>query len=564
MKIKEVKCPNCSANVKVKNNNKGICEYCHSEIILDDETIKVEHRGTIEINDDTSLEIAKVTLNKFKDYDKSLFLYRQLLYKYAHKDEVYIGLIRSITKDFQSNINYYQLNEINEYWQKYISLANNENITKYEDSIKELNKNYWYNELIDKTNNFNSKIKGRKIEDIEKIYRNYLNYCNEIEKETVNRKYNPYLKEYSLFLQEITKKRKKFIKLFISSIVIILLIIITFFLTEKTNQLSKSIKLSEFNEHYYVIKNDYQYFQKYFKDTISDLTITNINLNNEKKTIDITVSLKNILIEKTKIFNFKVVDDTGPIITPTSCKFTDTDTVNLYECFTLYDFTDGYISSEKAIINKNNIDFKKEGNKTITVSIADKDGNTNELKINVLITKTPIELQLNITDKMIVGNTYNLSYNITPNNVSNKEITYRYDEDLFEINNNKITALKKGQGEICITSNYDNTKKQCKNINLELQCKNTYIFKFDGSKEETITSNEVFCPGTYKIYASVMNKNDFYHLDIKPKGEFIGDTMTIYKNSSFLNEEGKKYNLTEGYTITTEIGIKEVKLVKQK
>lgn len=254
----------------------------------------------------------------------------------------------------------------------------------------------------------------------------------------------------------------------------------------------------------------------------------------------------------------------GPVISPTSCKFTDTDTINVYECFTLFDFTDGKINTNKAKVNTEGIDFKTIGKKTITVTAVDNDGNENKLNVPIIITHTPIELALNLSDTLIVGNTYNLSSTITPNTVSNTSVTYTYDENIVAINNGKINALKKGQTEVCAISNYNNEVKQCKKINLELQCRDTYTFKFDGSKEEVITSDENFCPGTYSIYASVMNKDKFYYLEIKQKDKFSGDRLTIYKNSSFLNEEGSKYNLTKGYTITTEVGITQVKLIKQK
>ena len=92
MKLKELKCPNCNAKLNIKPiDTTGICPYCNSEFILDDEVIKVKHEH--EIIDDTSLEIALTTLNKFKDYEKAESLFKLLLYIYAHKEEIYIGLI---------------------------------------------------------------------------------------------------------------------------------------------------------------------------------------------------------------------------------------------------------------------------------------------------------------------------------------------------------------------------------------------------------------------------------------------------------------------------------------
>lgn len=566
MKIKKIKCPNCDANISIKENEtRGVCEYCNSEFIIDDETIKIEHTGTIEVTDDTSLKVANTTLNQFKDYDKSLLLYKRLLYKYAHKKEVYIGLIRSITRDFSiDNLASYQLNEINDYFKKYTSLATDKEIKKYEEHIKTLNKNYWYTTLVKGTNNFDATKNGEDVDVIESYHKNYLKYCSKDEKIKLETQYKKYITDYKLFVTNRDKKKKNIIKLIIGIIIAILLISIIFLLTENTKGVTKSIKLSEINEHYYVTQNDYQYFKKYFKDTFSEMKITDVKLNNNEKTVSITVSLKNVLIDKKETFEFDIIDDMGPVISPLSCKFTDTEEVNIYDCFTLYDFTDGVIDVKEANIKVEGIDFKTVGTKSINVVAKDKDGNESSLDISVIITKTPIELKFNLSEKLTVNKTYNLSYSITPNNVSDTSVKYTYDKNLIKIKNGKLTPLKKGQTEVCAVSNYNSDVKVCKNVKLELQCKDTYTFSFDGSKEETITSDEVFCPGTYRIYASVMNSNEFYHLKITPKGEFSGDTLTIYKNSSFLNEEGSKYALTSGYTITTDIGITKVRLVKQK
>jgi len=566
MKLKDVKCPNCNANVAIKENaKKGKCEYCQSEFLIDDGTVKIEYTGTIEVTSDTSLKIANATLDKFKDYEQASVLYRSLLRKYAHKPEVYIGLIRSITHDFKvEDFNTYQVEELNEFWDRYIRIADNKDISKYEKSFNELNKKHWYKKLLESTNNFNSKTKNKSIDIIEKYYNNYIKYSAKNEKENLDFKYKPFRRDYELYLKELNNNRKRIIKGILLIIAGILLYGILFFLTENTKTKVDSLKLSEVNEHYYNIEKDYQYFEKFFKDTISELSVKDVKLNNEDKTVSITVNLKNFLSDRNKVFNFKIVDDMGPVISPTSCTFNDTEEVDVYKCFTLYDFTDGAIDSNKARLDVFGIDLKKDGIKNVIVTVADKEGNENTLSVPVIITKTPIELSFEVNDNLVVGNTYDLSYSVKPNIVSDTKVTYTYDDKLVKISNNKVTALKKGKTEICAVSNYNNEIKKCKSVNLELQCKDTYVFNFDGSKEDIIVSDENFCPGTYKIYASVMNRDKFYHLSIKPKNSFIGESLTIFKNSSHLNEEGQKYVLTEGYSITTEIGITQVKLVKQK
>lgn len=566
MKIKSIKCPSCNANISIKDNaTKGVCEYCQSEFIIDDNTVTIEHTGTIEITDDTSLKVANTTLNQFKDYDKSLLLYKSLKYKYAHKKDIYIGLIRSITRDFSiNNITIFQLVEINNYWSKYITLATDKDIAKYEEKINELNKNFWYNSLIKKTNNFNVLTTKEPINLIEEAYNNYSKYCDKKEKTILDYKYKQYIKDYKKLIEEKKEKKRHITKIIILSIILVLLAIVIFLLTEAPRKNVKEIKLSEINEHYYNIKSDYKYFEKYLKNTVSEMEVTDVTLNKEKKTVDITVSLKNIISQKRKIVTFDITDDMGPIITPTNCKFTDTETTDVYSCFTLYDFTDGEIDSKKAIVNTEGINFKTAGTKTIKVSATDKDGNENKLNVNVIITKTPIELTLNINENLNVGDTYNLSYSITPNIVSDTSISYTYNKNLVAINNGKLTALKKGKTEICAVSNYNNSIKQCKNINLILQCKDIYTFSFDRSKAETITADENFCTGTYQIYADVLNTDTMYSIKIKPKDALTGDFLTVYKKSSFFNEEGNKYMFGQGSTITTEMGITKIKLVKVK
>ena len=137
-------------------------------------------------------------------------------------------------------------------------------------------------------------------------------------------------------------------------------------------------------------------------------------------------------------------------------------------------------------------------------------------------------------------------------------------ENLVTFENNNFRVLKKGNTEICAISNYNEEIKKCKNVNLELICKDTYNFSVNGSKEVTITAGESFCTGTYKIYATVTNKNNFYTIKVKPKDSHTWESLTIYKNSSFLNDEGNKYVLSEGDSIITDIGITSIKLVKTK
>ncbi len=78
MKIVKLACPNCGSKLKVENDKKNItCDYCHSELYLDDETqkyeiviknkLKIEGISTVE----DKFEIAQ-KYYKMKNYDKCL------------------------------------------------------------------------------------------------------------------------------------------------------------------------------------------------------------------------------------------------------------------------------------------------------------------------------------------------------------------------------------------------------------------------------------------------------------------------------------------------------------
>lgn len=229
MNLKEIKCPNCKRKIKItNNNNKGICKYCQNEIFINNEKIEIKHHDITESTDNTLLKDAENALNKLKDYEKSTILYRQLLTKYVHKREIYIGLIRSITKDFTINtINYYQLEEINKLFKKYKILATDDEIMQYENKMRNLNKNYWYNVIITKTNNFNSKTVKDDPLKIEKFYQKYESYCTKKEN-IIKKQYEIFMKDYLNILEKKKKKKKKIIT--ITIIITIIIILLSFLL----------------------------------------------------------------------------------------------------------------------------------------------------------------------------------------------------------------------------------------------------------------------------------------------------------------------------------------------
>jgi len=564
MKIVAHKCPNCNANLKIeKGETEGVCEYCQTPYFVDDGVMRTEHKTTIEIKDDNDLEIATATLENFKDYHKSEWLFKGLIYEYGHKKEVYIGIVRSITHDF-SITNFEsltRLNEVNEYFRKYKSLATKKEVSKYETKVNDLNKIFWYTLLISSSSNFSVRKSDVKAKDIEYYWNQYIKYCTKIEQDKLKIKYHDFIKKKHKLEKEQTKKKKVIIILVFVALVVLFLIDFISLYTEKPKTNTTSIELSKVLEN--IETQNYEYFKEYLKDTRSNLTIEKVLLNEKNKEVELDIKLDNRYHKSNHKVTIKVVDDMGPVITSTNCVYNDTSEVDVNKCFTIFDYTDGVIENNKAIVEYDKDIFKTDGIKTIKVTATDKENKTTTKDVEVKITKTPFEMDLKLSKDLYVGETAKLTYTFNPNTIPNREVEIIYDKDYVSIDkNNNVTGLKKGTTNICVKSKYDNSEK-CIGVNIGLKCLSNYTFKFSGGSSETKTAGENFCTGTYKIYASVLNKSEFYYISIRPVNG-SSESVTIHKKEAFFNEEGTKYVFNEGTTLTTEPGITQVKLVKVK
>lgn len=562
MKLKALKCPNCDAKIEIKpGETHGTCTYCDSEFILEDEVVRVKH----EIVDNTSLDVAETTLNKFKNYQKAEYLYRTMLYKYAHKEDVYIGLIRSITHDFNLEINQlYTINEINDYWQKYTSLTTKTNIAKYSPSINEINRKFWLNKLTSETNNFTLLKLGVNTQEVENAWNKYTLFSEEKEYVKLESKYKDYLVKLKKYQ---TTKKKKIKATFTTICVLIVVIIVSlaiYAFTEKPIKKFDELKTSTLYKYCGPEFNctDKAFIENFFYPTIADLTITKTEFNKEKNTLTVETELKSSIKDLKKEYTFDVVDDSGPYIEETNCKFTDTEDIDLTKCFKITDYTDGTIDVSKAKIDKNKENFKKQGEKTIKVTATDKDKNKETKEVKVTIIPTPITLNVDIPTSVEINKTATLSYEVTPD-VSNKDVTITYDKKIITIKDNVITPVKLGESEVCLTSKYDTNTKVCKTIDVTPICQDSYTFTFDGSKEEKITAGVDFCAGTYKVYAEVLNHSDVYYIHHYQADLFAGSsTITIAKFSSFLNDEGDKWSMAKRSYIKTAPGVMSITITK--
>lgn len=565
MKVVVHKCPNCNANLKVKDNlSSGTCEYCGTHYAIDDGVIRIEH--TVEVTDDTSLKIANTTLNKFKDYAESERLYRSLLYKYAHKPDVYIGLILSITKEFTERVNsYYTLNEINSFWNRFTSIGEDKDIKKYISKINKLNKDFWYDRLMEDTNNLGDINGSKSTKVINNAWNNYISFCDEKEKHSIESKFTKFIKEKEDYLA----KSKKIVKItslaFIFIILFVFIVSYLYLTTEKIVLKNNSINISVLNINCNSdsICNGYDFISNSINDTISLVTINNVSINKKEMYVDASITLRNIFKTTNGTYRFKLIDDLGPVIESTNCVYKDTDNVDVYKCFKLYDYSDGEIDSKKAIVKTDDVNFKTIGSKKIEVTASDSDGNTQNKIINIEIVKSDIKLKLKLSKNYIEkGSSAKLNTTISPN-VKDKKVTFTYDKKYVSIKDNTIKGIKPGVSQVCAISSYDNSKKSCINVRVTAKCKNSYTFKFNGSDEEKITTGKDFCPGKYRVYASLLNNNNSASLRINNKEGRYLDSILIWKIAPSLSDEGGRYSFSFDSSISIPSGVTSVKLVKQ-
>lgn len=565
MKAVVHKCPNCKANLDVKEGDtNGVCEYCRAPYSIDDGVIRVEH--TVEIKNDNPLKIANTTLYKFKEYEEAEVLFRDLIFELGHKPEVYIGLILSITHEFTKEITTVSaMNEINELWERYTAIGRPKEIAKYKDTYIEVNRKFWLKELNHLTDHLKDYKCSASVKLLDTIYTNYVSYCDEESKNKLNTKYTKFKDQKVLYE---TKKKKTIKFTFITILTALIIIFLVSYLTlinEKPQIISYDVKVSDLHNECDLDGNcdNYKFLINNFERGNSLFKFTNVVINKELLKLTFDVEIINFYKAETYNYTFNIVDDYGPIITDKHCEFTDTDKIDLTKCFTLYDYSDGEISSDKATIYTEAVDFTSAGNKIVNLEATDSNGNVTNGTLMVNVVNSDITLNLNISkDYIELNKNDTLTYSITPD-VLNKKVTYEYNQEYisFDENTKKITAIKVGETELCATPEYDVSKKTCIKIRIIPICKSTYTFKFDGSSEVKLTAGVDFCPGKYKVYAGVLNKTNSYTIRKYSKNHDV-EFISIWKDVPALTDEGKKYAFGMDSYLDIPSGVSSIKLVK--
>lgn len=139
MKLIESKCPNCGSSIKVAfGNKKAECDYCGTSFVIDDETIKVKHFMVGQISEEQEFINAETNLDKLQNYEEAFSIYLSLSKRYVNNAEVWIGLLRCVTRDFTYKHGSQDFKKMyQKYWNSFVALADEKEIKKYEEKYKD-------------------------------------------------------------------------------------------------------------------------------------------------------------------------------------------------------------------------------------------------------------------------------------------------------------------------------------------------------------------------------------------------------------------------------------------
>ena len=507
MEIKKMECPSCGATVELDVKKKtGKCKYCNSPYVFDDGTIRVEHSFADE-DSKRIIDNANVALYKYKDYKKSLPLFTQLFDKYQDNTDFLLGVILSLTEDFE----------------------------KKDYSINESNKVFYYWNLFEKIGKENDIEKYKK--DIKKI------------KDIVDTK---------------IKKKKEIIKFTLISCVSAIILIVIFFCLlyfAKPSKKDVVVKMSTFeSEVNKLIKKPFLHctYDKYKIDgkklnityscdnilqDIKEYVFSYDYIDDEPPYVD---PIKEIVVDERDTLNHRdiwVMDTVDGRIDEIEVDETGADFNKVGTTSVIVAAKD---KSGNEMKTKVNIRVRKIKITNMTLNISGTSYNVGGTA------KASVVLEPNkLFDKAV-------TYSSSDSNVATIDTT------------GNVKFKKSGNVQFCAKSNYDSSKEVCKSVNVYAQCKSTYVFNLDASSSHTLYANDNYCPGTYAIYApSVLNYDDFYYIELYYNSnggyyEMYDKSLTIWKEAPYLSDEGYKISLGANSKIVVPAGIKTFKLVKVK
>lgn len=563
MKLIVHECPNCGAHLDIKDGStKGKCKYCRVNFTLNNGIV-----STSKVNN-VDLKLAETNLYKFKDYDKSESIFKRLVFSLPDNERVYIGFILSITHDFTFHTtSLVDINNITDSWERYISLTSDENIAKYESKIKKYITSFWLNKIKSETNNFTD-YDDQSLSVLNTYLKNYSNYASESDSKKLNAEFETYKIKRAAF-EKKNNFKKNVVKFGIIFIILFIFIFsFSYLKNDKLKTIKTTLNTSEIVNSMYCNSSyectNYNFLLDSFKKSFSNLSIKDANIDRNNSKIIFSVSLNNFVTSKVFDYEFDIIDDVGPYIFDNKCSFTDTDVIDLSNCYTIKSFSsDIEYNKEEVQIDVDDVNFKEIGEKSIPISfIYNGKTITNHLIVYIIRSDITFNFKLDKTEfekNKAIKYTYTFSHDI-----SNKDIKFDYNSSYITINdnNNTISGIKEGKTQLCAWPEYDESKIVCYDLVIFATCKGTYTFNYDGLSENKIYIGNDICPGIYKIYTDVVNNDKFYHLYIdNEKGHWI-DSITITKKYQS-NEEGKNFSFPMNHYLDVPIGITSVKLIKQ-
>ena len=310
---------------------------------------------------------------------------------------------------------------------------------------------------------------------------------------------------------------------------------------------------------------DYSFLLNHFENSFSHLRVSSAIIDRNSSKIEFYVVLTNFKGEKTFKYEFSIKDDIGPYIVDKNCSFTDTDSVNLNKCFEIDSFDKNIkVNKDSVKIITDGINFKEVGDKSVFVSF-EYEGKTYQSYINIYISKSDFDFMASLNSYDIeINKKTNINFYFSKE-IPNKKLIYDYDPTYISLNadNNSIVGIKPGFTDVCISPEYDETKISCFQVNILPTCKGTYTFKYDGVGRKKLHVGTDFCPGIYKIYANVLNDDNYYYIDLDNEKGVYEDLIIINKKYPSVNEEGKKFSFPMNYSLEIPSGVTQIKLIKQ-